>query len=155
MAKYLIKRILLIIPTFIGITLITYLMIRLAPGDYTTLKAGLQGELKAGSIGSEILEQYGYTALTAGSGEGAIEVYRGKKDRIDLVVLDLGMPGMGGYRCLEELLKIEPALKVIIASGYSPDGQAKEKLESGAAGFVSKPYQLTELLKKVREVLDG
>jgi len=55
--KYLLKRILLIVPTFIGITLITYLMVRLAPGDYTTLKAGLQGELRAGSVGMEILEQ--------------------------------------------------------------------------------------------------
>ncbi len=57
MKWYLLKRLLLIIPTFLGITLITYFMIRLAPGDYTTLKAGLQGELRSGSIGREILEQ--------------------------------------------------------------------------------------------------
>jgi peptide/nickel transport system permease protein len=57
MKRYLFKRILLIIPTFLGITLITFLMIRLAPGDYTSLKAGLQGELRAGQIGQEILEQ--------------------------------------------------------------------------------------------------
>ncbi len=54
---YFFKRLLLIIPTLIGITLITYFMIRLAPGDYTTLKAGLQGELKSGAIGKEIMEQ--------------------------------------------------------------------------------------------------
>jgi len=57
MKWYLVKRLFLIIPTFLGITLITYFMIRLAPGDYTTLKAGLQGELRSGSIGREILEQ--------------------------------------------------------------------------------------------------
>jgi len=57
MKWYLLKRLLLIIPTFLGITLITYFMIRLAPGDYTTLKAGLQGELRSGTIGREILEQ--------------------------------------------------------------------------------------------------
>ncbi len=57
MSKYILKRVLLIIPTFIGISLITYMMIRLAPGDYTTLRAGLQGELKAGAIGKEIYEQ--------------------------------------------------------------------------------------------------
>jgi len=57
MNRYLIKRLLLIIPTFIGITMITYLMVRFAPGDYTTLRAGLRGELKSGSIGKEILEQ--------------------------------------------------------------------------------------------------
>ncbi|HNR89206.1 MAG TPA: ABC transporter permease [Spirochaetota bacterium] len=57
MKKYLVKRLLLLIPTFIGITLITYLMVRLAPGDYTTLRAGVQGELKQGAIGKEIIEQ--------------------------------------------------------------------------------------------------
>ena len=57
MTKYLLKRLLLIIPTFLGISLITYGMIRLAPGDYTTLRAGLQGELKSGAVGKEILEQ--------------------------------------------------------------------------------------------------
>lgn len=57
MNKYLIKRLLLIIPTFIGITIITYMMVRLAPGDYTQLKAGMQGELKVGSVAKEILDQ--------------------------------------------------------------------------------------------------
>jgi len=57
MKKYIIKRLLLIIPTFLGITLITYTMVRLAPGDYTQLKAGLQGGLKTGSVSQEILEQ--------------------------------------------------------------------------------------------------
>lgn len=57
MNRYLFKRILLLIPTFIGITIITYLMVRLAPGDYTTLRAGVQGELKSTAIGKEVLEQ--------------------------------------------------------------------------------------------------
>jgi peptide/nickel transport system permease protein len=57
MKKYLIKRILLMIPTFLGITIVTYIMIRVAPGDYTTLRAGIQGELKSGSISKEIFEQ--------------------------------------------------------------------------------------------------
>lgn len=57
MKKYIVKRLLLMIPTFIGITIITYLMVRLAPGDYTTLRAGIQGELKQGSIGQQIIEE--------------------------------------------------------------------------------------------------
>lgn len=57
MKKYIVKRLLLMIPTFIGITVITYLMVRLAPGDYTTLRAGMQGELKHGSIGQQIIEE--------------------------------------------------------------------------------------------------
>jgi len=57
MRYYILKRILIIIPTFIGITFITYLMIRLAPGDFTSLRAGIEGELKAGSLSKEIFEQ--------------------------------------------------------------------------------------------------
>ena len=57
MSKYLIKRLLLIIPTLIGITLITYMMVRLAPGDFTSLKAGLQDELKQGAVSKQIMEE--------------------------------------------------------------------------------------------------
>lgn len=57
MKKYILKRVLLIIPTFLGITLITYLMIRIAPGDYTTLRAGLEGNIQSGSISREFIEQ--------------------------------------------------------------------------------------------------
>jgi peptide/nickel transport system permease protein len=57
MKKYLIKRLLLVIPTFIGITFITYMMIRIAPGEYTQLRGGAEGQLKSGSIGKEIFEQ--------------------------------------------------------------------------------------------------
>ncbi|MBE9573056.1 MAG: response regulator, partial [Proteobacteria bacterium] len=105
-------------------------------------------------IGRDILGQYGYTIITAESGEEAVEVYKREGDRIDLVVLDLGMPGMGGHKCMEELLGINPEAKVIIASGYSPSGKAQDTLKAGAAGFIGKPYQLASMLKKVREVLD-
>ncbi len=102
----------------------------------------------------DMLRQYGYTAITAKSGEWAVEIYKTEKDRIDLVILDVGMPGMGGHKCLQELLKIDPEVKVIIASGYPSIGKVKETLESGAAGFIGKPYNLKDMLKKVREFLD-
>ena len=102
-----------------------------------------------------MLERFGYTAIIAESGEKAIEIYKAEKDRIDLVVLDLSMPGMGGHKCLSELREIDPRIKVIIASGYAASGKVKETLESGAAAFIGKPYQLADMLKKVREVLDN
>ena len=105
-------------------------------------------------IGCAILGRHGYTTITAESGEEAIEVYKKEKERIDLVILDIGMPGMGGYKCLQELLKINTDVKVIITSGYAANGRVKETLETGAAGFVGKPYQLDDMLKRVREVLD-
>ncbi len=106
-------------------------------------------------IGQNTLEQFGYTVLTARSGEEAVEIYTRQGDRIDLVILDLGMPGMGGERCLRELLRMNPAVKVLIASGYAATQTVHSILEAGATGFMAKPYRLEDMLKKVREVLDG
>ncbi len=106
-------------------------------------------------IACDILGQYGYTTMTAGNGEDAIEIYERERDRIDLVILDIGMPGMGGYRCFEELIKTDPAIKVIITTGYSTGRRVEEMLEAGAAGFIGKPYRLVDMVKKVKEALDG
>ena len=103
---------------------------------------------------TQSLERFGYTVLTAACGEEALEIYTSGKYKIDLVLLDIGMPGMGGYRCLEELLQFDPNAKVVIASGYSINGHVKSAREAGARGYVGKPYQLTDLLSKVREILD-
>lgn len=102
----------------------------------------------------EFLTMAGYRVLMAGSGEEALEVIAGNRG-VDLVLLDLNMPGMGGYRCLSELLRNDPALRVLIVSGHSAFGQYGENLTSGARGFLSKPYRMVDLAALVREVLDG
>jgi len=106
-------------------------------------------------IAFQMLTSFGYTVLTAADGETAMEIYRRKRDEIDLIILDLIMPGMSGRKCFEEILKMNPEAKVLIASGYSPDESTHEILKAGAKGFLSKPYEMKEILKKVREVLDG
>ena len=65
------------------------------------------------------------------------------------------MPGMGGHKCLREILKIAPKARVLLASGYALQGQVKNTLEAGAADYIGKPYQAMDLLKKIRIVLDG
>jgi len=103
---------------------------------------------------SQVLHRFGYRIMTASSGEEALETFTSRPKAIDLVILDLNMPGMGGHRCLRELLNVDPGVKVLLASGYSVNGQVKSTLESGASGFIGKPYQITDLLTKVRSVLD-
>ncbi len=105
-------------------------------------------------IAQEMLRAYGYTTITAESGERAIEIYKREKNRIDLVIMDLGMPVMGGHKCLTELLRIDPEIKVIIASGYTSSDKITEALKGGAAAFVGKPYHLRDMLNKIRELLD-
>ena len=104
---------------------------------------------------STTLQHAGYRVLLAASGEEAVKVFNSRQEAINIVVLDLGMPGMGGHKCLRELLGIDPAGKIIISSGYLVNEQVKETIEAGAAGYVGKPYKSDELLNKVRAVLDG
>jgi PAS domain S-box-containing protein len=106
-------------------------------------------------MATRMLNRSGYTVVTASTGEEALEIYASDGNGINLVVLDIGMPGMGGHKCLRELLKIAPEAKVIIASGYSANGQLKETLAAGAAGYVPKPYESKDLLNTVRRVLDA
>lgn len=106
------------------------------------------------NLGDQVLSKFRYTVLTVSDGESALEIYRKKKEKINLIILDLIMPGMGGRRCLEKLLKINPQARVLIATGYSVDGPTKEALEAGAKGFIGKPYDVRQTLKAVRKALD-
>ena len=105
-------------------------------------------------IGASILERFGYKTIVARSGEEAVGLFRGSKTDVDLVILDLTMPGMGGQKCLETLLEENPGLKVIITSGMATDETARKAMASGAAGFIAKPFQLADILGKVRTALD-
>jgi PAS domain S-box-containing protein len=106
-------------------------------------------------LGTEMLETVGYRVLVASDGEEAMGLYTRGMGDIHLVILDLIMPGMGGKSCLEALLRLNPLVKVLIASGYSVDGRLEETLRSGACGFIGKPYELRDLLTRVREILDS
>ena len=106
-------------------------------------------------LAKRILEKSGYSVLTAGSGKEGIEVYAQHKSDISLVILDLIMPEMGGKQCLEELLKINPQIKALIASGFAIKGDTKTFLDTEAKGIVPKPFNMRELLRSVRHVLDG
>jgi DNA-binding NarL/FixJ family response regulator len=74
---------------------------------------------------------------------------------IDLVVLDLGMPGMGGRQCLKELVQRYPGINVLIASGYLADSSEEDMRKQGARGFIGKPYNIADLLAVVRRILDN
>jgi len=127
----------------------------------TSLKGGsetilvVDDEAAVRELAVQILQRQGYQVIAADSGEAALEFFRTRPSGVDLVILDLGMPGLGGFNCLRGLLKIDPSVRVLIASGYSVTGSVQECLETGAAGYIGKPYRLKDLLKKVRTVLDG
>ena len=105
-------------------------------------------------MGSRMIEMGGYKALTAESGEEAVETYERLREEISLVVLDVMMPGMGGRRCLEKLLELDPGAKVLLASGYSATQVGKNVQWGAAKGFINKPYDLKEILFAIRKALD-
>ena len=106
------------------------------------------------NLGKNVLTGAGYKVLSAATGEEAVGVYRNVDRKIDLVVLDLSMPGMGGHKCLQELHSLDPDLKILISTGYSRDGDLNETMSAGAAALLSKPFKRSEMLEIVRQVLD-
>jgi CheY-like chemotaxis protein len=106
-------------------------------------------------LGADILEDIGYKILFASQGEEAIEIYQSSGEKIDLVILDVVMPGIGGKETFLALKELNPDIKVLLSSGYSTDGGVGEILKEGVGGFIQKPYRDEELIKKVREILDS
>jgi two-component system cell cycle sensor histidine kinase/response regulator CckA len=101
----------------------------------------------------KLLESLGYRVHAAGGGQEAIAVYMEKRKEIDLLILDMIMPGISGGETFDCLKEINPNIRVLLSSGYSINGQAQEILERGCNGFLQKPFQLEKLSQKIREVL--
>jgi len=105
-------------------------------------------------VGKELLEAMGYRVLIANDGKGAVEVYKKNRDDIDIVLLDMVMPNMGGGEAYDRMKEINPDIKVLLSSGYGIDGQAIEILERGCDGFIQKPFSVMDLSQKLRQILD-
>jgi two-component system, cell cycle sensor histidine kinase and response regulator CckA len=106
-------------------------------------------------VGQEMLCSLGYQVMLAQGGEEAVELYQQNRDKIQLVILDMVMPGMGGAQVFDRLREINPQARVLLSSGYSVHGQAQKILERGCNAFLQKPYVLNELAERVRTVLDA
>ena len=105
-------------------------------------------------VGLQILEELGYAVLTAPSGKEAIKIYTEKKDEIDIVVLDMIMPGMGGGETYDSIKALKLDVKVLLSSGYSIIGEASAILNRGCQGFIQKPFTMKSFSEKLREILD-
>ena len=125
---------------------------RLQGGSETILVVDDEEHIR--DLAAQILRRFGYAVRTAVNGEEALQIYSKYPDTIDLVIMDIGMPGMGGHQCLREVKKINPAANVIMATGYAMEGQEEKDIAALAAGYLTKPYHLEDLLEKVRTTID-
>jgi PAS domain S-box-containing protein len=104
-------------------------------------------------IGKRMLEKLGYRVLLAESGKSALKVYKEQGNRIDLIILDMIMPDMGGSDTFDRLKAADPSVRVLLASGYSLNGQASQIMKRGCNGFIQKPFNIEQISKKIREIL--
>ena len=105
-------------------------------------------------VGKDMLKTLGYKVFLASGGNEAIEIYKENSNKIDLVILDLVMPGMGGGETYKVLKSINPDIKVMLSSGYNIGGEAAEIMKYGINDFIQKPFTMTKLSYKIRNILE-
>jgi two-component system, cell cycle sensor histidine kinase and response regulator CckA len=104
--------------------------------------------------GKELLESMGYTVYAVESPHEALALYEKETNKIDLVILDMIMPGISGGEIFNYLREINPGVKIILSSGYSLNGKAQAIMDRGCDGFLQKPFDMERLSGKIREILD-
>ena len=106
-------------------------------------------------VSRQLLKQLGYKVFIARSGKSALRIFNAVRNRIDMVLLDIIMPELNGEEICARMKETQPDVKVLLASGYSIDWQARELIENGCHGFIQKPFSLKQLSLKIRETLDA
>ena len=106
-------------------------------------------------VGKQMLERLGYTVVTAKNGREAVDFHSNNPDGVDLVLLDMIMPGMEAGDTYDQLKAVNPAVKVILSSGYSLDQKATDILNRGCNGFIQKPFNMKNLQEKIDEVINS
>ena len=102
-----------------------------------------------------MFEAHGYSVLTAKDGVEALDVYRQEHEKIAVVLSDMGLPKVGGWQVFEEMKKLNPAVKSILASGYMDPKQREDLINIGAMDFIQKPYNPADILRRIRNAIDG
>jgi PAS domain S-box-containing protein len=106
-------------------------------------------------IGKDMLEKLGYKILVAHGGTQAIKIFNAKRDQVKLVILDMIMPDMSGGETFNRLKAIKPDAKILLSSGYSLNGRASKIMQQGCNGFIQKPFNLKQISRKIRQILDA
>ncbi len=111
-------------------------------------------ELQVRELAVQTLKKCGYNVLLAENGVEALSLYEDRRDEIDLVVLDVIMPKMGGWECFHRLKEIDPSIKILIMTGYTANGSAQDFIQEGADGVIIKPFDLDSFTNSVNKVLN-
>ena len=105
-------------------------------------------------VNREILETLGFRVLTASTGQEALNVYEAHSGEIDLVILDMIMPDIGGAEIFAAIKGRNSGVRVILSSGYLHNDETAMLMKQGCDAFLQKPFRINDLLAKIREVLE-
>ncbi len=105
------------------------------------------------SMGRRLLARLGFEVIVAADGREAVDLFTQQRSQIRLVILDMTMPHLDGEACYRELRRIDAGVKVIMTSGYNEQEVISRFTGKGLAGFVQKPYRVSDLLPVIRRVL--
>ncbi|MFC1500423.1 PAS domain S-box protein [Candidatus Zixiibacteriota bacterium] len=106
------------------------------------------------SLLEDLLGENGYTVISTGDGKEAVSIFVERHDSIDLVLTDVGLPGLSGDEIFHAIRKIDPGMRVILASGYLEADLHKELVSEGVMDVVQKPYLFIDLMQRIRQALD-
>jgi PAS domain S-box-containing protein len=124
------------------------------PAQITAKLLVIEDEKSVRSMLNDMLFSLNCSAIFCDTGKQGIEEYRQNWQSIDLVLLDMVMPGMNGTETFRELVQINPDITILLISGYSVDGAAQQLLNEGAAGFIQKPFDKNQLLEEIHRILN-
>lgn len=103
----------------------------------------------------EALQRLGYSVLLAENGQDAVDIYRDNPGAIDLVLLDMIMPKVGGHQAFYQIKALDPDATVLLSSGFVSEEEVHDLLQQGACGFLPKPHRLGDVARAIREALDA
>ena len=110
-------------------------------------------EISIAETTSMMLENMGYRVYMVGNGHDAVQIYRQRHEEIDLVLLDLILPGLSGAKTFAALREINPQVRVLLCSGYCLAGEADEVMKSGCHGFIQKPFRINHLCREIEGII--
>jgi len=113
----------------------------------------IDDERRVLDVTRDVLSEIGYTVLIADSGKAGIQTYMENSEVIDLIILDMVMPGINGSETFEYIKKINPDARILLSSGYSQNGDIGRLLKKGCCGFLQKPYNMDQISKKIHTIL--
>jgi DNA-binding NtrC family response regulator len=113
----------------------------------------IDDEFAIRDIVAEMLNDLGYRVKACKDGYEGTEYFREYHDKIELVILDLMMPEMSGFDCFKKLKDVDNSVKIVIASGYSQNGEIEKMIAMGACDFIKKPFNSVTLSNTVRNAL--